>query len=897
MGWSRFFRRAKWDRERSEEIESYVQMETDDNIARGMSEREALAAARRKFGNTARIREEIYGMNTITFLDTLVRDGRFGLRMLRRNPLFTTTALLTLAIGIGANTAVFSVLNSVLLKPLAYPKAEELVAVWQKAPGAEGLADISGDLRLSAAMYFTYADQNRTLQALGVWNAGIASVTGIAEPEQVRVAYFSDGLLQAFNVPPLLGRWLSQDDQKPGASDVVMLSQGYWQRRFGGDRSAIGRSILMNSRPRQIVGIMPEDFRLPNSDFDVIVPLALDRSKLMLSGFSYEGVARLKPGVSIAQANADLARLVPVWMQSWPMVTGVDPKVFEKWKITPALRPLKQEVVGNAGNVLWVLMGTIGLVMLIACANVANLLLVRAEARQQELAVRAALGAGWSQLVRTLLIESTLLGLLGGALGLTIAYAGVRLLVAIGPGNLPRLHEISIDGFALWFAIGVSLLSGLLFGLIPALKYAGARIALTLRSSGRTQSHSRDRHRGRSILVVVQVALALVLLICAGLMIRTFQSLRNIQPGFTNPGQLQTMRVFIPGSLVREPERAARMQNAIADRLAAIPGVSSAAFASEMPMEGFGSDWDVLCREGDDIRNAELPPVRHFRYVSPGLFQTIGTRVIAGRDYRWEDFYGLRPYAIVSENLARELWGSASAALGKQLSTCLPGAPWREVIGVVEDVRQNGLHEAAPATVYWPSLREGIYPSKRVDTARFVTFAIRTDRAGTEGLLKQVNEAVWSVNTSLPVASVRTMQEVYDRSLSRISFTLVMLGIAGAMALVLGLIGIYGVISYTVSQRKREIGIRMALGAQPGPLRRMFVRYALVLAALGVAIGLGAAAGLTRLMKSLLYGISPLDPMTYITVPLILVAAAVLASYLPAWRAAKVDPMEALKAD
>ena len=894
MGFWRFFRRAKWDRERLEEIESYVQIETDENMARGMPHGEARAAARRKLGNSTLIREEIYTMNTIAFLDSLGRDLRYGLRMLRLNPMFTVVALLTLAIGIGANTAVFSVVNNVLLKPLPYPKAEELVGVWQTAPGAAGLESFSTGLRLSPSMYFTYAEQNRTFQALGVWIAGTASVTGLAEPEQVRTVFVSDGTLQALSVQPALGRWLGQADQRPGAPETVMLGYGYWQRRFGGDRSVIGREIRVESRPREIVGVMPQGFRLVNADAELILPVRFDRSKLILAGFGYQGIARLKPGVTIAEANADIGRMVPIWMNSWSNGPGTNPLFYESWRITPALRSLKQEVVGNIGSVLWVVMGTIGIVMLIACANVANLLLVRAEARQQEIAIRAALGAGWGRIVRELLLESVLLGLMGGALGVGLAYEGLRLLVAMGPANLPRLGEISLDLRALAFTVVLSLLSSLLFGLIPALKYAGPWISVALRSAGRTSSMSRERHRARNVLVVAQVAMALVLLVGAGLMIRTFQALRTVEPGFAHAEHLQTMRICIANSLVAEPQRVTRIQNNIADKLAAIPGVTSVGFASAMPMEGIEPNWDMIYAEGKPDPSDETAPLRLFKNVSPGFFQTAGTRIVAGRELTWTEVYDFRPVAMVSENLARELWGTPTAAVGKRFREF---RQWWEVIGVVQDVRENGVHEKAPAIVYWPTMMIDLYGPRSMDAVRTVTFVVRSDRTGTEGFLNEVRQAVWSVNSSLPLASVRAMQDIYDESLARTSFTLVMLGTASAMALVLGIIGIYGVISYAVSQRRREIGIRLALGAQQGELKRMFVRQGLALAGMGVAIGLGAAVGLVRLMKSLLFGISPLDPLTYAAMPVVLVAATVLASYLPARQAAVVDPAETLRSE
>jgi predicted permease len=896
MSLGRFFRRAKWDRERLEEIESYVQLETEDNIARGMPASKARAAARRKFGNSTLIREEIYRMNTIAFLDTLGRDVRYGLRTLRHNPVFTAVALLTIAIGIGANTAVFSVVNSVLLRPLNYPKAEELVALRQLAPGAAGLASFSDGLLLSPSMYFTYSDHNRTFQSLGVWTNGTANVTGLAEPEQVRTVAVTDGVLQTLGIPPAAGRWFAPADQMPRGRETVMLSYGYWQRRFGGDRSVIGRNLSVDSRPREIVGVMPQGFKLVNAEFDLIAPLAFDRGKTILAGFGYQGIARLQPGVTIAQANADLKRMVSVWMDSWSNGPGTNPRIYETWKITPAIRPLKQEVVDSVNDVLWVVMGTIGLVMLIACANVTNLLLVRAEARQQELAIRAALGAGWSRIVRELLLESVLLGLIGGALGVGLASGGLSLLVAIGPANLPRLNEISMDARALAFTLVLSLLSGLLFGLIPALKYAGPRIATALRSAGRTSSASRERHRARNLLVVAQVALALVLMVSAGLMIRTFQALRTIDPGFTQAAHLQTMRISIPESLVAKPEQVIRIQNNILDKVAAIPGVTSVGFASQMPMEGYGSMWDCIYAENKTYPADEIPPLRFYKYVSPDFFHAAGTRIIAGRELTWTEVYGARPVVMLSENLAREFWGKPSAAVGKRIRE-FPGTPWQEVIGVIQDVRENGVDKKTPEIVYWPSIGANIFGPSPMNAVRTVTFVVRSPRAGTESFLNQVRQAVWAVNASLPVASVRTMQEVYGESLAHTSFTLVMLGIAGAMALALGIVGIYGVISYAVSQRTREIGIRLALGAQPGELKKMFLRYGLTLAGIGVAIGLGAAAGLMRLMKSLLFGISPLDPITYVAVPAILVVAAALASYLPARRASAVDPVEALKAE
>ena len=907
MSIRRFLRRKQSDRDQSEELESYLRMETDENVARGMPHSEARAAALRKLGNPTAIREQIYHMNTLTFLDTLASDIRYSLRTLARTPMFTVAALLTLAIGIGANSAVFTVVNSVLLRPLSYPDPEQLVALHQDAPGAAGLANSTDGLPLSPSMYFTYAEQNRTFQALGVWSPGTANVTGTAEPEQVRTVAVSAGVLEALAVPPAAGRWLLPVDQRPeappgafgfsGRSSTVMLSYGYWQRRFGADRSVIGQNLMVDSRPRQIVGVMPQGFRIVNAEPDLILPLAFDRGRVILAGFGFKGLGRLKRGVTLVQANADIARLLPVWMDSWSNeVTGGGGRWYENWRIRPTFRPLKQQVIGNVGEVLWVVMATIALVMFIACANVTNLLLVRAEARQRELALRAALGAGVGRIVRGLLVESVMLGLAGGALGVAVASAGLRLLAAIGPANLPRLHEISMDGRAMGFTLVLSVLAGVGLGLVPALKYTRRRILATLQSAGRTASISRERHRARNVLVVAQVAIVLVLLVSAGLMIRTAQALRNVDPGFTGAEHLQTVRISIPSSLIAEARQVVRVQNEMLDKLKAIPGVESAAFASEAPMEGEEPDWNNVYAEGREYPGG-VSPLRRFEYISPGFLHAMGARMVAGRELTWTDIYDTRPFVVVSANLAREFWGTPSNAIGKRLRMT-NDMPWQEVIGVVESIRQNGIQENAPTIVYWPVLTRFFFvPSADLLVRRTTTFVIRSPLAGTEAFVDQVRQAVWSVNASLPLAAVRTMRDIYDESLATTSFTLVMLSIAGVMALMLGLIGIYGVISYTVSQRKREIGIRVALGAEPAALQWLFVRQGLTLAGAGTAIGLAIAASLTGLMKSVLFGISPVDPLTYAAVPLILIAATALASYLPARRAASVDPVETLRAE
>jgi putative ABC transport system permease protein len=531
-------------------------------------------------------------------------------------------------------------------------------------------------------------------------------------------------------------------------------------------------------------------------------------------------------------------------------------------------------------------------VLLIACANVANLLLVRVEGRQQELAVRVALGANWGRIARELLLESVTLGLAGGVVGLGIAYGLLRLLVFLAPANLPRLDAIALDPAALLFTLVTSLLAGLLLGLIPVVKYAAPHVATGLRSSGRSSSASRERHRARNGLVVVQVALALVLLVGSGLMVRSFRALRDVQPGFARPQEVLTLRISIPEAQVKDEEAAARMQQAIQDKVAALPGVTSAGLGSGIPLDGGG--WhDPVFAEDRVYSEGQIPALRLFRFVAPGFLKTMGTPLVTGRDLTWSDAYDRIPVAMVSEGMARELWGSPTAALGKRIRETSKSA-WREVVGVVADVHDDGLDKKAPTIVYWPVLMKEFEGD---GMSRSLALVIRSPRAGSEAFLKEVEQAVWSVNSNVPLASVRTLQAVYERSMARTSFTMVMLALTAGMALLLGVVGIYGVTAYAVSQRTREIGIRLALGARGPALTGMIVLDGLKLAAVGAACGLVAALGLSRLMAALLFGVGAADPATYGLVALSLLSVAMIASYLPARRVTRVDPVEALRSE
>ena len=809
----------------------------------------------------------------------LLHGIRHAMRRFARTPVFTIATLVTLALGIGANTAIFSVINGVLLKPLPYKDPDRLVGLWQTAPGVN-----IENLNASIADYVTYRDESKTLADVALWHGEGVTVTGVGEPERVQGIAATSRLLPMLDVRPVLGRSFVVKDDDPGSPDVVMLGYGYWQRRFGGDPAVIGRRITADGSPREIIGVLPQDFWFLDESYDVLLPLRFDRASVRLAGYNFQAIGRLRPGVSLDQVNADVRRMIGIEMQKFPPPPGMSVKMMEDARLGPSVRPLKSDVVGDIGRSLWVVMATIGLVLLIACANVANLLLVRHEGRAQEFAVRAALGAGKGRLAREMLVESLTLSVVGGALGIALAVGAVKLVVAMSPARLPRLGQVSVDATSLAFTLFLSLVAGLAFGAIPILKQGSGAVAGTLRGGGRNSSAGRERNVARNALTIVQVALALVLLIGSGLMIRTFQSMRDVQPGFRGAASLQTMRLSIPASVAPNDTTMRVMQQAIADRLAGVPGVTLVGLMDGLPMTNDRSQDPIYV--SDRTYDADkIPPLRRFLVAAPGTFAALGTPLIAGREYDWTDIHQERRAAIIGENLARELWGSAQAAIGARIR---PNSadPWSEVIGVVGDIRHDGVDQKAPTTVYWP-----------LRYSRTMTYLVRGDRAGSDAYAAELRQAVWSVSSSVPITDMRTMQDVYDKSMARTAFTLTLLGISGFMALLLAVVGIYAVISYTVAQRSREIGIRMALGARTDTLKLMFVRHGLLWGGIGAAAGLVVASALSRLMSALLFEVNPLDPLTYSVVVLGLLGAAAVASYLPARRITRIAPVEALRSE
>ena len=756
----------------------------------------------------------------------------------------------------------------VLLKPLPFSDADTLVAVRQLAPHGAGTNQ-------GPTTFLTYRANQRSFEAIGAWDTTDVSITGRGDPERVQALQVTASVLPLLRVQPLVGRGFDPEDDRFGRPMRVLLTYGYWQRRFGGADTVVGETLVISGTPAEVIGVLPASFKFLRTRPEIVAPLPLPDNPPGGISFGFQALARLKPGVSLTHANADLGRMIALF-----------PPYFAGLELRPDVRPLAADVIGNVGDILWILMAAVGVVLLIACGNVANLFLVRGEARRQELAMRVALGASRGRITRALLSESLVIALAGGAAGIALAYAATRLLQRIAPAELPRLDEIGIDTTVLLFTVAVSMLSGGLFGVFAVLRFGSPKIT-TVREGGRSASDAPSRHRTRNALVVTQVALALTLLIVSGLMIRTFVAMRQVDPGFVRPADVQTFVVAIPPASIRDNVQAARTFENISQRLAEVPGVDSVGLSSSITMDGEdnGNSIDV---EGASVEDAQRHAMLRFKSFAPGYFETMGNRLVAGRSISWSEVYEQRPMIVISAALARKVWKDPSAAIGKRVRGLQPNAPWREIVGVVGDERDDGLNQPPTAIVYWPMLNESY-------RWRIMAYAVRSARVGTPGFLRELEQAVWSVDRNLPLASVQTLEEIQARSMAQTSFALVMLGIAAGVALLIGVVGIYGVIAYAATQRTREIGVRMALGAQTGDIRTLFLRHGLVLTACGIAVGLGLALMLTRVMSAFLYGVGARDPITYAGVSGALAVVALVATYLPSRRATRVNPIVALR--
>ncbi len=795
-------------------------------------------------------------------MESLLHDLRFGSRLLIRKPAFTAIAVITLALGIGANTAIFSVVNSVLLRPLPYPEPQRLVTM-RSNQSMPDLEDIRA--RSQSFEYFGAA----VMQA--------QDYTGGAEPLQVQAALCNADLFKALGAKPAIGRTITGEEDRVGGDPVVVLAHGFWQRNFGGDTNIIGRTMQLSGNTYTVIGVMPSDFVMPTEVPDVwasafvVNPIAAGfRGVHFLRTY-----LRLKPGVSLSQAAGEMEGIDQWLAQQYPE--------DNKGRRT-LLLSLHERIVANTRSSLLILLGAVALVLLIACANFANLLLARAAGRRQEIVIRAALGAGRGRLIRQMLTESTLLSVLGGAGGLLLAKWGVDLLTALKPANLPRLASIGIDGWVLAFTLGVSILTGIIFGLVPALSASQLDMNEALKEGGRASTGGIARHRVRSVLVVSEIALALVLLISAGLLIKSIWRLRTIDPGF-KPDNLLTMRIELPEARYREIPKQIQFRDRALEAVNAIPG-AQAAMISELPMtENLMHNFVI---EGRPPLAPGEEPELETRTVAGDYFRTMGIPVLQGRDFTPQDRADAAPVGLVNESFVREYFPNENPIGGRIAWSRGNPRRWMTIVGVAGDVKHYGL-SLPELPAFYNSYQQQDQPWKR-----WMYLAVRTD-GSTGSLAGQVKNQIWSVDKQIPVTRLRTMTDVMSASLAAQRFNMTLMGIFAAVALVLAAIGIYGVISYSVTQRTHEIGIRMALGAETGDVVKIVLRQGLQLAGVGVALGIGASFALTRVMSTLLFGVSTTDPLIFASISIVLTGVALGATFIPARRATKVDPMIALR--
>ena len=812
-----------------------------------------------------------------------MNELRFALRGLRRSPAFTAVAIATLSLGIGANTAVFTLVDGVLLRPLPYHEPDRLLSISHEGRGGEDR------LPMSTGLYLVYREHARSLAAIALHQATVFNlVDDEGGAERVDGQVVTPSLFDVLRATPALGRTLVAADAETGADPVVVLSHGLWAARFGSDADVIGRTVLLDGLSRQVVGVMPESFMHPTPEARLWIPMSIDPVTAPLAGFSASGIARLAEGASLETARAELAGLVGRLEELRPDA-GPAIGFLREVNLAVLADPLKEATVGDVGRTLWTLLGMVGFVLLIACANVANLLLVRAEGRQRELALRRAIGAGHWQVLRPFLAESLVLALAGGAVAIGVAAAAVRATIALAPAGIPRIGEVGVDPRVLAFTAVVSVVAALLFGMVPALRYARADLSGHLKEGGsRGGTAGRERHRARNTLVVAQVALALVLLVASGLMIRSLVALLAVDPGYRTEGVL-TVRLTVPPGEIEASAGVADFYRQLQERLRAQPQVRAVGAISGIPLSGqIGFFTQAI--EDHPTPPDGLPPLAFASFADPGYFEAMGIETVEGRTLTAEDRADGFRAAVVSRAFAARWWPDQSA-VGKRIAPGGPGGEWWQIVGVVENTRNRSLEEDPEEMIYYPTL---VGEPAEPNAIRSRDLVVRV--AGDAGaFLPVLRREVQELNPRIPLANPQTMQQVVASSASRTSFTMAVLSAASLVALLLGVVGIYGVVSYVVSQRTREIGVRMALGASRRVLQGMVVRQGMALAGIGVALGLiGAFAG-SRILASLLYGVSATDPFTYAAVAALLAGVAMLASWIPARRAAAVDPGIALR--
>ena len=865
------WRRDELDADLNEELQAHIAMRSDDNVAAGMDGEEARYAAQKRFGNSTLMKEETRNMDIVAWLESAAQDLRYAFRILRRNPGFTAAALLTLALGIGANTAIFSVVNGVLLRPLPFPKQDQLTMIWER--------DTDGSRTNTGwPTFMDWSQDNHSFTGMAALSFWTPTFIGAHDAETLNGFRASAQFFDVMGVHPEFGRGFLPAEDVRGNNFVVVLSHGFWQRRFGSDPAVIGKPIQLGSQQYTIVGVLPANFPSvfsfdPTKPAEIYTPLAYNASLpyACRNCRHLRAVARLRDGVSLGQASTDMNQISENLVRAYP-----------KEYSTPGiiLTPLKDYLVGDVRPLLWALLGSVGFVLLIACVNVGNLMLGFGARRRREMALRAAIGAGRKRMIRQSLTESLALSLLGGLLGLLFAIGGIALVRSLRLGNLPRLENVQIDARAFAFTLAVSVLTGLIFGIAPALRASSADVNSTLKEGGKS-TPGKERHRLRDLLVVADVALALVLLAGAGLMMKSFARLLDVRPGF-DPSHTLTMGISLWGPKAADAPALAFFDEVL-ERVRTLPGVESTAVVSQIPLGGNMDRYGIHV-EGKSAPNPEDDPSADRYSISPDYLRTMRIPLLSGRAFNEADRVDSAKVVIVNEALARQFW-PAGDAVGKRLRFGDDKGPLRTVVGVVGDVLHQGLDAPHTIQIYLPN-------TQFTDSDMLLVVRTAGDPATLAGAVRQ---DIAAVDSQVPVSSVFTMDEIVAASVAKQQFSVWLFGLFAAIALVLASVGIYGVISYGVAQRTNEIGIRMALGAKKRDVLGMVVGDGMRPALLGAAIGLAAALALTRLLGSLLYGVKPDDPETFVAVCTILIGVALAACYLPARRASKVDPMEALR--
>jgi predicted permease len=816
----------------------------------------------------------------------LFNDMRFAARSLLRYPAFTAVAVLTLALGIGANTAVFTLVDGVLLRPLPFRDADQLLSM--RHQGRDG----ADPLPMSSGLYLAYKERIRSLEGLGLYTRNAANLLVEGQPERILGQAGTPDFFTVLGVSAARGRTFAEDEGLPDGPSVVILSDGLWRSNFGADPDVVGKTVDMSGTVREVIGVMPPSFGYPDRSARFWVPLVIDPNRAPIASFFAGAVGRIAPGSSLEAVQAEIGGMLGQLDQLFPEDGGAG--FLMSVGLKADIKPLKDDLVGDVRSTLWILLGTVGFVLLIACANVANLLLVRAEGRQRELALRVAVGAGRMDVLRAFMGESLVLATVGGALGLGVAALAVRVTSVMMPTDLPRMAEIAMDVRVFSFTAAVALGCALFFGFFPLVRYGADDLAGQLKDGGgaRGSTGGPARHRLRNSLVVAQVALALVLLIGSGLMFRSFLALRAVDPGF-DPDGVFTARIIVPNGEIQDDREAADFFRNLRERLAQQPGVQAVGFVSAVPLSEAGVSFGGMEVEDQPRAEDELPVFASLPQADVGYVEAMGIDLLEGRTFQRGDGGDDGRGALVSKAFA-EHWWPDSSPLGRRVRFGAPNEEWYTIVGVVGDVHQNSLQDSQEeGAVYFPTLGEvdgNFFAARAQDVVMRVT-------GDPLSYLQVLRREVQALNPRIPVASPRTMDDIFDASTARTSFTMAMLGAASGIALLLGLVGIYGVISYVVSQRSREIGVRMALGASAPSVRGMVVRQGLALAGAGVLVGLVAALGLSRIMGAILFGVSATDPLTYGAVSVTLVGVATLASWIPARRASRVDPSTALRAE